>query len=314
MIDVKCPGCGKAYRVKDDNALQAFAGKKVKCPACAAIMEIPRRVEISPTALETQSAKEADRGTVSMASMKRWSIGLGIAGLATCWCWGAGIVPGVAAIILANKQRRLDATDPAKLGRKLGIVATCLSLFFILLFTLIITAPKVILPLLILAAIGYGIYKGVIQLRKRADFDRSPLGEKKGIPSGFVLAAIAGVILLVVIVAETSNPGSTNSTSSDSSTYREPREAVYNSSDGSVYEVKEFLKKNLRDPDSYQSITWYNVIKKNGPDTASNGATYLYIVKHKYRAKNAFGGYMIADDYFYLDAQGNVVDWVNNPG
>ena len=65
---------------------------------------------------------------------------------------------------------------------------------------------------------------------------------------------------------------------------------------------------------SYQSITWYNVIKKNGPDTASNGATYLYIVKHKYRAKNAFGGYMIDDDYFYLDAQGNVVDWVNNPG
>jgi hypothetical protein len=68
---------------------------------------------------------DAQRQTVSAAAMRRLSIGLGIVGLATGFIFGLGVLPGIAAVILANRQRRLDATDPAKLGRTLGIVAIC---------------------------------------------------------------------------------------------------------------------------------------------------------------------------------------------
>ena len=67
--------------------------------------------------------------------------------------------------------------------------------------------------------------------------------------------------------------------------------------DGSVSQVKKYLRSNLKDPDSYESIEWGNVVKTD------NG----YMVRHKYRAKNSFGGYMVDNNVFYLDFQGNVV-------
>ena len=69
--------------------------------------------------------------------------------------------------------------------------------------------------------------------------------------------------------------------------------------DGSVKQVKEFLKNGyLRDPDSYESIEWSEVKEKNDG----------YYVRHKYRAKNGFGGYVVANQLFHLDFSGNVVD------
>lgn len=74
------------------------------------------------------------------------------------------------------------------------------------------------------------------------------------------------------------------------------RDVKNNSSDGSVWQVKEYLKQNLKDPRSYESIEWGNVLKTD------NG----YLVRHKYRAKNSFGGYTIENLIFYIDYEGNI--------
>lgn len=72
---------------------------------------------------------------------------------------------------------------------------------------------------------------------------------------------------------------------------------VKNSSlDGSVSQVVKYLKNNLKDPNSYESIEWGNVTETD------NG----YIVRHKYRAKNSFGGYVIEHQIFHIDWQGNI--------
>lgn len=67
--------------------------------------------------------------------------------------------------------------------------------------------------------------------------------------------------------------------------------------DGSVYQVKKYLNKTLKDPRSYESIEWGKVIMENGH----------YYVAHKYRAKNSFGGYVIETCLFELDKKGNVI-------
>lgn len=86
----------------------------------------------------------------------------------------------------------------------------------------------------------------------------------------------------------------------DSSNSNETKEVVYNSSwDGSVRQVKDYLKKNLKDPDSYESIEWSDVVKQ------SDGS---FRVRHKYRAKNGFGGYVVESKVFVLDKDGNVTD------
>lgn len=70
--------------------------------------------------------------------------------------------------------------------------------------------------------------------------------------------------------------------------------------DGSVFQVEKYLKKNLKDPDSYESIEWGKVVETD------NG----YMVRHKYRAKNSFGGYTIDNNVFYLDFKGSVTNVV----
>ena len=68
---------------------------------------------------------------------------------------------------------------------------------------------------------------------------------------------------------------------------------------GGVKQVEDYLKYTyLRDPDSYESIEWSEVKEKEDG----------YYVRHKYRAKNGFGGYVVANQLFHLDFSGNVVD------
>lgn len=74
-------------------------------------------------------------------------------------------------------------------------------------------------------------------------------------------------------------------------------EITNSSYDASVSQVKDYLKKNLKDPKSYEGIEWSKV--KEEPDG--------YSVYHKYRAKNSLGGYVIEAQIFYLDYGGNVV-------
>jgi hypothetical protein len=83
-----------------------------------------------------------------------------------------------------------------------------------------------------------------------------------------------------------------------------PRETVYNSVwDGSVYEVERYLKRNLRDPKSFEAIAWGEV-HVEPPDSAS---PYKYSVWVRYRAKNALGGYVIERQLFHLSADGQVL-------
>lgn len=71
--------------------------------------------------------------------------------------------------------------------------------------------------------------------------------------------------------------------------------------DGSVSQVEDYLSNNLKDPDSYESIEWFKVVEK------SDG----YYVKHKYRAKNSFGGYVINCQLFHLNRRGQVVEVID---
>lgn len=72
--------------------------------------------------------------------------------------------------------------------------------------------------------------------------------------------------------------------------------------DGSVYWVEKYLKQNLKDPDSYQAIDWSAV------QSAAGGRLE---VRHKYRAKNSFGGYAIENKVFTFDESGNVYSAVD---
>ena len=71
--------------------------------------------------------------------------------------------------------------------------------------------------------------------------------------------------------------------------------------DGSVAQVKQYLKRNLKDPDSYEGIEWSKVTKVGNQ----------YKVRHKYRAKNSFGGYVIEEFIFTLNEDGNVISKKN---
>ena len=104
---------------------------------------------------------------------------------------------------------------------------------------------------------------------------------------------LASVIVLgLFLFAATGSDDSSESSNSN-------HEVVYNSEwDGSVRQVKSYLKNNLKDPGSYEGIEWSPVVK-NGDGT--------FKVRHKYRAKNSFGGYVVEEQIFTLDSEGNVI-------
>ena len=77
------------------------------------------------------------------------------------------------------------------------------------------------------------------------------------------------------------------------------RHVVTNSGwDGSVHQVESYLKRNLKDPASFEAIEWSQVAR----DTDNN-----FVVRVKYRAKNSFGGYVIEQQMFRLDLRGEVI-------
>lgn len=69
--------------------------------------------------------------------------------------------------------------------------------------------------------------------------------------------------------------------------------------DGTVYCVVHYLKQGyLRDPDSYEGISWGEVMK------SSNGN---YVVTHTFRAKNGFGGLNVQTMTFTFTPDGSRV-------
>ncbi len=131
-------------------------------------------------------------------------------------------------------------------------------------------------------------------------------GKKKGIGLG-------GIILIVVVIGYLMGNDNNNENQKPQSIKRvetqrtktpdKPREIVSNSEwDGSVSQVKKYLKRNLKDPKSYESIEWSPVVKLDTDDLQ-----HKFIVRHKYRAKNSYGGYVIENQMFYLDQNGYVL-------
>lgn len=74
--------------------------------------------------------------------------------------------------------------------------------------------------------------------------------------------------------------------------------------DNSVFYVVQYLKSVLKDPDSYEGIEWTKV-------ETIDQAIGKYRVRHKYRAKNGFGGYSIENQVFYLDSLGGITKIVD---
>ena len=68
--------------------------------------------------------------------------------------------------------------------------------------------------------------------------------------------------------------------------------------------VKDYLNTHLKDPDSYQSIEW-------SPAKESKDGDGSIAIRHKYRAKNSFGGYEIEEKLFIIKNKKvvEVIDW-----
>jgi len=73
--------------------------------------------------------------------------------------------------------------------------------------------------------------------------------------------------------------------------------------DGSVYFVKEYLKANLNDWDSYESIEWSTAVKNDDG---------TYMVRNKFRAANALGAQVIQNWIFYYNDQGQILNIIGD--
>ena len=109
------------------------------------------------------------------------------------------------------------------------------------------------------------------------------------------------IFLILGLLGSIFDSSDDNSGTNDSSTLdkpREEREIVSNSSwDGSVSQVKDYLKVTLKDPKSLEFIEWSKVIKNDDGD---------FNVRVKFRAKNSFGGYVLETWWFYLSPSGAI--------
>ncbi len=129
------------------------------------------------------------------------------------------------------------------------------------------------------------------EIKKLKSGEEAATGLKEEVPTSFVIISIVVVVCVFIAIFFIQ---------SDTDSSKEPpREIVYNNSlNGSVSQVKTWLNKNLVDPKSFEAIEWSKVIKAN------NG----FIVRCKYRTKNSLGGYVINNQTFYMDSEGNVTD------
>lgn len=78
-----------------------------------------------------------------------------------------------------------------------------------------------------------------------------------------------------------------------------PHTKIELKSNGTVIPVVNYLKKNLNDPGSYQSIEWSRIIESDKD---------VYSVRHRYRAKNAFNALIVCDQVFSMDSLGNIIN------
>lgn len=123
--------------------------------------------------------------------------------------------------------------------------------------------------------------------------EKTPQEKKRAKLNLFLLGGIILMVVSVLIAGALSE-------SPEQQEKKEPVAVVHNDVlDASVRQVKQFLKKNLNDPESYDGIEWSPV--------SQNPHTKWFIVRHKYRAKNQYGATQIYNQIFTLDSLGTVI-------
>lgn len=123
--------------------------------------------------------------------------------------------------------------------------------------------------------------------------ERTPK-EKKRAKINLLCMGIVSFCFIVIAIA------TCDDSSNKPEQVKTPKEIVFNSEwDGSVKQVEDYLKNTLNDPDSYKSVEW-------GPVGKSIAAGQFF-VRHKYRAKNGFGGVVTNDQIFTLDSLGTII-------
>lgn len=113
--------------------------------------------------------------------------------------------------------------------------------------------------------------------------------------------AIVGFILFLFIWAKAGNLFSSYQNYQDKSspTPAQTDQVVMNSAyDGSVRQVEEWLQKNLNDPGSFQPVEWSKVVKTDQGN---------FVVRCKFRVKNAMGGLVLQNKAFILGPTGIVI-------
>jgi ssDNA-binding Zn-finger/Zn-ribbon topoisomerase 1 len=147
--------------------------------------------------------------------------------------------------------------------------------------------------------------KAIFRIRKRKIDTKTSHEESRDIPQFiketkfFTPIKILGIIiggLIILFYMFSGDP--------DKSILDKTESIVKNSyQDGSVYQIKDYLEKTLKDQDSFEVIKWGKVIKSGDK----------YLVRCKYRFKDSFGNYVTSNQGFTLDSEGNVIKVVNFP-
>jgi len=121
----------------------------------------------------------------------------------------------------------------------------------------------------------------------------------------FLLAIWAFVAILNAILPEPPTPTKEEQLKVDS--IKKENEAIEKKNDEimmAYVSAERFLKKNLKDPDSYEEIETEKYFV-----TQVKGKKKPYIqIKIKYRAKNSFGGYNVETRAFNFDKDLNMID------
>lgn len=72
--------------------------------------------------------------------------------------------------------------------------------------------------------------------------------------------------------------------------------------------VSQAVKDSLKDPESYESISFSELLKLKDTVKVVDGQSYPqeyhgeYEIAHTYRSKNAYGGTIVKSDVFHLDS------------
>jgi len=118
--------------------------------------------------------------------------------------------------------------------------------------------------------------------------------EKKGIYTSIFIITVLGAagIYWLFYTAKTAAPPLPAT----------PMSVVFNTQyDGSVWQIKDWLKKHADEPSSLKVLHWGKVVDLNDG----------YLVHVKFEAKNKSGAYVVSDKVFKLDKSGTIVGMVD---